>query len=318
MAKIINLDDVKTQQVVYTKENNLFDNETGEVITQENTFIKKELKKDQFIKLFLDNIVFWVNLDNKEKNMLFCAINQMNWFNVVKIDAGFRKASMAFCDISRNTVSTAINSLIEKNIFIKLSEDDYIELGKTLKGEAFVNIFSNTEYLINPQIVGKGSFRDLRKIRQTIIQDFDFETMEMKKQVIQEANYDGFNEVIKNPQNHTIKNIKQDISESKKIKNTEIVIAEKEPVSDVIDAEEIKTTQEPKKQPNLALNSSNADAIKLELIKEQNRAKELDIQKGKIDNENLKLRIQLSSMNNHKSILNGDPSYIPNPNDEDF
>ncbi|MFS2056409.1 hypothetical protein ACEN8K_47400, partial [Variovorax sp. CT11-76] len=75
------------------------------------------------------------------------------------------------CEINRNLVSKAINSLIKKNVFIKIDEKNFNEIYS--KADIKM-IFTNKEYIINPQIVGKGSFRDLKKMRQTVITDYDF------------------------------------------------------------------------------------------------------------------------------------------------
>lgn len=304
MNKIVNLDEQKKQQVVYTKENNLFDNQTGEVITQENTFIKKELKRDQFIKLFLENVIFWVNLDNKEKNLLFLCINFMNWVNVIKIDSTFKKNAMLTCEVSRSSVTRAIDGLIEKNVLKKLTKDEYQSLGESIKGALFSNIFTGEDYLINPQIVGKGSFRDIRKIRQTIVQDFDFDTMEMTKQVTQEAKYDGFDDIKDNTDKHEIKEITQNISENGKIITNEIVIGKKDEFTDdnddeIINVEPTKKKSTINKQKQLELNfeQGNND-IKRQMdytgdhITEKG-LKELDLAILEAENEKLKLELEL-------------------------
>lgn len=269
MNKIVNLDEQKKQQVVYTKENNLFDNQTGEVITQENTFIKKELKRDQFIKLFLENVIFWVNLDNKEKNLLFLCINFMNWLNVIKIDSTFKKNAMLTCEVSRSSVTRAIEGLIEKNVLKKLTKDEYQTLGESIKGALFSNIFTGEDYLINPQIVGKGSFRDIRKIRQTIVQDFDFDTMEMTKQVTQEAKYDGFDEIINSPEKFQVKEARQEIDKSGKFLKNELVISELEDNNQTIDknikTEKNNVSEKGLKELDLAILEAENEKLKLEL-----------------------------------------------------
>lgn len=164
----------------------------------------------------------------------------MNWVNVIKIDSTFKKNAMLTCEVSRSSVTRAIDGLIEKNVLKKLTKDEYQSLGESIKGALFSNIFTGEDYLINPQIVGKGSFRDIRKIRQTIVQDFDFDTMEMTKQVTQEAKYDGFDDIKDNTDKHEIKEITQNISENGKIITNEIVIAKKDEFTDDNDDEIIE------------------------------------------------------------------------------
>lgn len=263
---IVNLENNKKQQTVYTKEKNFLDSKTGEILTQETTFVKKETRKDHFIKMFVENIIFWIRLDNKEKNILLCAILNMNWFNIFRIDPIFRKMAVEHCEINRNLVSKAINSLIKKNVFIKIDEKNFNEIYS--KADIKM-IFTNKEYIINPQIVGKGSFRDLKKMRQTVITDYDFDTLEMKSQVIQEAKYDGFDEIINSPEKFQVKEARQEIDKSGKFLKNELVISELEDNNQTID-KNIKTeknniSEKGLKELDLAILEAENEKLKLEL-----------------------------------------------------
>lgn len=263
---IVNLENNKKQQTVYTKEKNFLDSKTGEILTQETTFVKKETKKDYFIKMFVENIIFWIRLDNKEKNILLCAILNMNWFNIFRIDPIFRKMAVKHCEINRNLVSKAINSLIKKNVFIKIDEKKFNEIYS--KADIKM-IFTNKEYIINPQIVGKGSFRDLKKMRQPVITDYDFDTLEIKSQVIQEAKYDGFDEIINSPEKFQVKEARQEIDKSGKFLKNELVISELEDNNQTID-KNIKTeknniSEKGLKELDLAILEAENEKLKLEL-----------------------------------------------------
>lgn len=263
---IVNLENNEKQQTVYTKEKNFLDSKTGEILTQETTFIKKETRKDHFIKMFVENIIFWIRLDNKEKNILLCAILNMNWFNIFRIDPIFRKTAVEHCEINRNLVSKAINSLIKKNVFIKIDEKKFNEIYS--KADIKM-IFTNKEYIINPQIVGKGSFRDLKKMRQTVITDYDFDTLEMKSQVIQEAKYDGFDEIINSPEKFQVKEAKQEVDKSGKFLKNELVISELEDNNQTIDknikTEKNNVSEKGLKKLDLAILEAENEKLKLEL-----------------------------------------------------
>lgn len=263
---IVNLENNKKQQTVYTKEKNFLDSKTGEISTQETTFVKKETRKDHFIKMFVENIIFWIKLDNKEKNILLCAILNMNWFNIFRIDPIFRKTAVEHCEINRNLVSKAINSLIKKNVFIKIDEKNFNEIYS--KADIKM-IFTNKEYIINPQIVGKGSFRDLKKMRQTVITDYDFDTLEMKSQVIQEAKYDGFDEIINSPEKFQVKEAKQEVDKSGKFLKNELVISELENSNQTIDknikTEKNNVSEKGLKELDLAILEAENEKLKLEL-----------------------------------------------------
>ncbi|XTO84312.1 hypothetical protein RZU89_10270 (plasmid) [Campylobacter coli] len=50
----------------------------------------------------------------------------------------------------------------EKKIVLKLDTDDL---------KKAYDVFAKNAFLINPNVIGKGSFRDLRNLRQTIVQN---------------------------------------------------------------------------------------------------------------------------------------------------
>lgn len=50
---------------------------------------------------------------------------------------------------------------------------------------------------MNPQIIGKGSFKDLKKLRQTVVKTFDFDNLEFKQEISVESEYEGFEQVKK-------------------------------------------------------------------------------------------------------------------------
>ena len=223
----------------------------------------------------------------------------MNWVNVIKIDSTFKKNAMLTCEVSRSSVTRAIDGLIEKNVLKKLTKDEYQSLGESIKGALFSNIFTGEDYLINPQIVGKGSFRDIRKIRQTIVQDFDFDTMEMKKQVTQEAKYDGFDEIKDNTDKHEIKKITQNISENGKIITNEIVIGKKDEFTDdnddeIINVEPTENKSIINKQKQLELNfEQGSNDIKQQMNYTGDHIKELELENKRLKLESEKLRLQL-------------------------
>lgn len=130
-------------------------------------------------------------------------------------------------------------------------------------------IFTNKEYIINPQIVGKGSFRDLKKMRQTVITDYDFDTLEMKSQVIQEAKYDGFDGIINSPEKFQVKEIRQEVDKSGKFLKNELVISELENSNQTIDknikTEKNNVSKKGLKEIDLAILEAENEKLKLEL-----------------------------------------------------
>ncbi|ELU5093585.1 hypothetical protein SB881_001914, partial [Campylobacter upsaliensis] len=110
--------------------------------------------------------------------------------------------------------------LEDKNVIFKITKEQQEEY----------DIISPNSYIMNPQIIGKGSFKDLKKLRQTTIKEFDFEKLEMIQKVEVESEYEGLEEVKENPENYYIEDIKQ-ISSPNAIEN-QIIISKRKAEAD--------------------------------------------------------------------------------------
>lgn len=202
---------------IYTLEKTNIDLQDSKIQNRENIFISQSKEKDDFIKMFVLNLEFIATeLENSEKIVLFLMIANMNYKNIITIGAEMRSEILHKSKMHRNTISKAVSSLEEKKVILKLDTD---ELRKKF------DIFSKNSYLINPNIIGKGSFRDLTNLRQTVVTNFDFKTLKMKKQIIRETEYNDFKEIEKNPQDFSFLEIKynNDLNTS----NTEILVEKK-------------------------------------------------------------------------------------------
>lgn len=114
-TKIIDLNDTKTTETIYKNEKDIINHKTGEVISQEQSRIVRERKKERFIKVFVDNLDYVIdNFSNMEKNVFLSLLKEMNYYNVIKLDSGLRKTLEISANISQGTVSKTINKLIEK------------------------------------------------------------------------------------------------------------------------------------------------------------------------------------------------------------
>ncbi len=148
---------------------------------EEEILITQMKNKDELFKLFVLSLEFsGVELENSEKTVLFLIISNMNFKNIINISIDFRSEIIYKSKLHRNTVSKAIISLEDKNIISRLNSD---ELRKEY------DVFSKNAYLVNSDVIGRGIFRDLKNLRQTVVIDYDFETLQMKKKVVREAKY---------------------------------------------------------------------------------------------------------------------------------
>ncbi|ELM5134774.1 hypothetical protein Q3B19_001150, partial [Campylobacter coli] len=143
-------------------------------------------------------------------------MSNMNYKNIVNVNLDLRSEIIHKSKLHRNTVSRAINSLQEKKIVLKLDTDDL---------KKAYDVFAKNAFLINPNVIGKGSFRDLRNLRQTIVQNFNADRFEMTKEVFTEVEYKGLQEIKNNKEDYEIKAIQQ--TQNNNEKNTEIFLAKK-------------------------------------------------------------------------------------------
>lgn len=286
-TKIIDLNDTKTTETIYKNEKDIINHKTGEVISQEQSRIVRERKKERFIKVFVDNLDYVIdNFSNMEKNVFLSLLKEMNYYNVIKLDSGLRKTLEISANISQGTVSKTINKLIEKNAIIKINETNKDEFG--------IVFFTGKEYVVNPQLVGSGSFKELSRMRRVIVMDYDFETLESNKEIQLEVKYDGFDEVYKNPDKHEIADVKQISTIDGKFKTTEVAIREKQYKKDdeyVIDAYDTQETLEI--EPVLKDIDKNGRSISLSDRELDLAIKNAENEQKKLENENLRMKIEL-------------------------
>ncbi|WP_144600708.1 hypothetical protein [Campylobacter coli] len=216
---IVDLSEDKTKKNLLNLRKEKIDYVTGEIIESENLKVQKFEKQDDFIQFFVENLDF-VNteLDPSEKSVLFGVITKMDYGNIIAINSSIRKTIMGRTSLSKSTISRGINGLIDKKVLLPIDTD---ELKTKYK------VYDNCSYLVNPNIVGKGSFRELKRLRRMVITDFDFKNFSATKEIISETEYLGFDEIKNNQEQYQVKEINQEHDETKKMKNTEIVIEEK-------------------------------------------------------------------------------------------
>lgn len=220
IKEIKSVNDTNVMTTVYGYEKTSLDYLTGEIKAKDNMIVTQMKKKDDFLKLFVLNLEFIATeLENSEKTVLFLIISNMNFKNIVNIGPDLRAEIVHKSKMHRNTISKAINSLEEKNIIYKLDTEELRER---------YDVYAKNSYIVNPDLIGKGNFRDLRNLRQTVVTDFDFETLEMKKQVIRETKYDDYDEVIKNKADYEIKAVEHKTNQEENIKDTNILIGKKD------------------------------------------------------------------------------------------
>ncbi|EOH1548819.1 hypothetical protein ACLSLT_001500 [Campylobacter jejuni] len=206
------------QQVVYRKDNLSTDCITGEVIERNQIIVRKVQTRESFIKLFTENIHYIINLEPQEKTLFFTLLSSVDYKNVVRFDKSMKQNIILDKVLSRAGMYRALNGLIEKKVIFKIDRDFV---------KSYAGVGSDDCYLFNPNLVGRGSWNDLKNLRHTITREWDFENLEVRENLEIEEEYLGLDEIKKNQKQYQVKEINQEHDETTKVKNTEIVIEEK-------------------------------------------------------------------------------------------
>ena len=250
------------EYTVYTEKVLTKDDKTGEVLKDTTVVITKAKKRDNFIKIFVDNIDFLgAGLNNAERQVLVGFLAKVDYQNVVYVHSELRKEICIKYNISPSTISNGIKGLVQKGVLLELTD--------TLKAK--MDIHMNNGYLINPDIAGKGSFNELQKLRQEIYIDYDFEKLEIKKSYTAKSQYEGFDEITENMDKHEVKQIKQINSPDGVTQKTEILIAEKEQVdAEVIANDKMVEDENKENLQQTEPNDREKELLKLQIMQLEN------------------------------------------------
>lgn len=269
----------KEGSILLKKERETINHQTGELISKEDLKISKEKNREKFIKVFIDNLDYIIGaLKPIEKSIFFVLMHQMNYHNIISLNSTIRKTIQISLGLSQSAVSKGINALIEKKVLLKVEEEN---------AEKFhISFWTDREFLINPQLIGSGSFKELSKIRRVITTTFDFDTFEATKEIDSAYVYSDFEEVGQNLENYEIKQIENKSSSDQKNSETQILIGEKDLAEE---AEVISGT--PVASPTKFDVSLEKEYLKLKI-----RSLELEKEIKDADNEKLRLQIELAKI----------------------
>lgn len=134
----------KQKDILYVRETQTVNTNTGE-LTLEHTITKRKVGSEpNFIKLYLQDILYLNDLPKTSNGVLYLLLKKMNYENKVEITAGGKREMAKMLNIQENTVKQTIYNFQKKNILKK------VDTGL---------------YLLNPFYFGKGEWKDIQKIR---------------------------------------------------------------------------------------------------------------------------------------------------------
>lgn len=219
IAEIKQLDN-QNKKVIMSREKHYVNHETGEILGTEVLSLQVK-SKDEFVKIFVENMDYLgKTLEGFEFKTLFFVLKKIDYQNSLIIDSTFRKnLSILFGNKSPSVITRAIKGLIEKQILIEINTPELRERFQSFVGSA---------YYVNPNIIGKGSFRDIKKLRQTTIVDYDFEQNQVKKRVNVDAEYNEAQDVLENSNDYQIDNVELIENKNDNIKEANLIISKKD------------------------------------------------------------------------------------------
>ncbi|EAH9136004.1 hypothetical protein EXD60_03585, partial [Campylobacter upsaliensis] len=116
MLPIKNLNDYnKKHQVVYRQENSILGID-GSIQNVEKFVVARETTKEDFIKLFVENIYYLVKLDNNEKTLFFIILSKMDYKNIIFFDRSLKKGIIESGVMSKTSLYRAFNGLLNKKV----------------------------------------------------------------------------------------------------------------------------------------------------------------------------------------------------------
>lgn len=162
----------------------IVDLETGEVKQEISTTSNRyniETEPD-YVKLYIKDLSRIIGLSNTDNNVVLNLLRNMNYDNIIALNAYTRTQMCEQMKIKPNTLSHILCKLIEKNILKKLG--------------------ANT-YEMNPYLYGKGKWENIRQLRMTFTYDKDGRAVEMER-------------ISEGEENHTLNGIGEvDINDAK-------------------------------------------------------------------------------------------------------
>jgi hypothetical protein len=134
-----------------TKETIVTDSDTG-VVMGANRQTVAYIPEDNFVKLYVERLPLIFGLPPQHGRILHGLLPKMNFDNEIVLKKGMKEEICRALDIKLNTLEHALGDLVKASILLR-------------KGTGW--------YLVNPNIIGKGSWGRIREIRQTITWNYD-------------------------------------------------------------------------------------------------------------------------------------------------
>lgn len=268
--KQLNLRQVK--HAVYSKTTQVLDGQTGEAVETVGTKVYKIQSRVEFLQLYTENLNILYRLEGQDAKVLLFIFQNMTFMNTVALNSTLRKNIALGLGISQPTVGRALSRLIDKDILKPITSQELRDEYKA---------YTDDIYFINPNIVGKGPFKELEKLRWTMTKEYDLTKMEGKTTVNIEHAYGDYDEVSKNLDKHKVIDVETNQIDNN-TRETNIIIANKEN-NDVIDISPLPQNDSLFDSNELDNNDDNEISLALELENKKIEALQLKLKDSNLE-----------------------------------
>jgi hypothetical protein len=131
-------------------------NEDGVVIQKDETKTTYHGKEPNYVKLYLDNILYLSDLPKGLNSVLFALLKKMNYDNELVLNAAIKRKIAKDINLSVSRVNNAITDFVKGQLLLRVD-----------KGL----------YEVNPHLFGKGEWANISKIRLNVTFDSKGKTL---------------------------------------------------------------------------------------------------------------------------------------------
>lgn len=136
-------------KTIFQSEKSIVDKETGEVTHLESTNILRIQDEPPYVKLYLDDLVKINDLPKNTSKILYQFVRKMNYDGQIVLNSAVKRMIASAINVKEQSISNSITSLIQKDIMHRVDTGMYV---------------------LNPNLFAKGSWGDVRKLRNKYLE----------------------------------------------------------------------------------------------------------------------------------------------------
>jgi len=140
------------KKVLLRTEQDVIDNETGEVISSKSYKTVKVENEPDYVKLYLADIARLNNLPKGSSAILYELLKFMTYENIIVLNAFIKEQIAKKLGTNVNVLQHQIGSIIDEGIMCRVGRGTY---------------------LVNPDLFGRGKWQEIHDMRLTITYDAD-------------------------------------------------------------------------------------------------------------------------------------------------